>query len=214
MQPLIINLTGQKIVIVGGGRIAARKAKVLEAEQVNIVFIAPEFSKEVVELSKGKGYTLINRKAEEKDIIDAILVILATNDRAANETLAKLLPSNQLVCVVDEFGEGNVTFPATVRRGYLQLAVTSNGSSPKLTRKLKLELESQFDHSWETYTAFLFQCRVLIKKMCIPYEEKEERLIELLDDRYRLDERAQIEKLQQLQQLAFSENYENELGFI
>lgn len=206
MQPLIINLTGQKIVIVGGGGIAARKAKVLEAEQANIIFIAPEFSKEVVELSKGKGYTLINRKAEAKDLIDAILVILATNDRAANETLAKSLPANQLVCVVDEFGEGNVTFPATVRRGYLQLAVTSNGSSPKLTRKLKLELESRFDHSWGTYTAFLFQCRVLIKKMHIPFEEKEERLRELLDDRYRLDEQAQFKKLQQLQQFTFSDN--------
>lgn len=201
MQPLIINLEGKKVVIAGGGRIAGRKAKVLGAEQADITFIAPSFTEEVVELSAEQGYTLVERKALPSDFVDAFLVILATNDREANGTLANSLPPSQLVCVVDESGEGNVTFPATVRRGHLQLAVTSNGASPKLTRKLKKELEEQFDASWEPYTKFLADCREKIKRLPLTFDEKSELLWELLEDRYRLDEGAQEERRRELELL-------------
>ncbi|KIL51764.1 precorrin-2 dehydrogenase/sirohydrochlorin ferrochelatase family protein [Jeotgalibacillus campisalis] len=198
MQPLIINLTGRKVVIAGAGRIAARKARVLHGEQALITFIAPQMSEEVLQLAEEKNYTLIHRKAEPSDFADAALVILATNDRIANQALSKALPAHQLVCVVDEFEEGNVTFPATIRRGYLQVAVTSNGSSPKLTRKLKKELEAQFDSSWEPYTAFLKQCRDLIKQLPLSFEEKSDLLWELLEDPYRMNEELQKKKWNEL----------------
>ncbi|MGD7046013.1 precorrin-2 dehydrogenase/sirohydrochlorin ferrochelatase family protein [Jeotgalibacillus proteolyticus] len=198
MQPLIINLTEKKVVIAGGGRIAARKARVLHGENALITFVAPEMSEEVIQLSEEKNYTLIYRKAIQADFYEAALVILATNNREANQALAKALPSHQFVCVVDEFEEGNVTFPATIRRGHLQVAVTSNGSSPKLTRKLKKELEAQFDSSWEPYTAFLKRCRELIKQLPLSFEEKSELLWELLEDPYRISEEEQKKKWNEL----------------
>lgn len=199
MQPLVINLTGKKVVIAGGGRIAARKAKVLDEELANIHFIAPDFSEEVSRLSIERGYHLVQRKAVATDFLEAFLVILATNDRQSNQDLAASLPSHQLVCVVDESGEGNVSFPATVRRGHLQVAVTSNGASPKLTRKLKKELEVQFDDSWTEYTEFLNQCRRRIKLLPISNHEKSELLWELLDSRYFEDIEARKLKYIELQ---------------
>ncbi|MBM7693630.1 precorrin-2 dehydrogenase/sirohydrochlorin ferrochelatase [Peribacillus deserti] len=199
MQPLIIDLSGKKVVIAGGGRIAARKARVLEQEQADIIFIAPEFSEEVLELSRENGCSLIQRKAVPEDFDQAMLVILATNDRSANSALASSLPPHQLVCVVDESGEGNVNFPATVRRGHLQVAVTSNGSSPKLTRKLKKELDAQFDTSWEPYTAFLGTCRTLIKDLPVSFDEKQELLWQLLEDEYRTNIQAQTVMLKKLE---------------
>ena len=185
MQPLIIDLKGKKIVIVGGGRIAARKAKVLSEEQADITFIAPDLSEEVRELAESHGYHLLERAAIPSDFDNAILVILATNSREVNHSLAKMLPANQLVCVVDESGEGNVTFPATVRRGHLQIAVTSNGSSPKLTRKLKKELEQQFDQSWVSYTAWLYEVRQKVKQLDLSFDEKQQILLEILEENYR-----------------------------
>ena len=185
MQPLIVDLKGKKIVIVGGGRIAARKAKVLSEEEADISFIAPELSEEVRQLADKHGYRLLERSALPSDFDEAMLVILATNNREVNHSLAELLPANQLVCVVDESGEGNVTFPATVRRGYLQVAVSSNGASPKLTRKLKKELEQQFDESWISYTKWLYDVRRTVKNLEIPYEEKQAILTEILKDDYR-----------------------------
>ncbi len=185
MQPLIIDLAGKKVVIAGGGRIAARKAKVLSEEQALITFIAPEISEEVRAHAKERKYEVIERAALPSDFSGAMLVILATNSREANGSLARILPANQLVCVVDESGEGNVTFPATVRRGHLQIAVTSNGASPKLTRKLKKELEQQFDDSWISYTAWLYEMREKIKQLDYPDAQKQEILWSILEDEYR-----------------------------
>ena len=185
MQPLIIDLSGKKVIIAGGGRIAARKAKVLSAEKAFITFIAPEISEEARSLAKEHNYELIEREALPSDFSGAMLVILATNSRTVNSSLAKMLSPAQLVCVVDESGEGNVTFPATVRRGHLQIAVTSNGSSPKLTRKLKRELEEQFDESWISYTAWLDEMRKKVKQLDLSYEDKQQILWDILDDEYK-----------------------------
>ncbi|PQD94801.1 potassium transporter Trk [Pradoshia eiseniae] len=189
MQPLIIDLSGKKVIIAGGGRIATRKAKVLSAEKALITFIAPEISEEARSLAKEYNYELIEREALPNDFSGAMLVILATNSRTVNASLVNILPPNQLVCVVDESGEGNVTFPATVRRGHLQIAVTSNGSSPKLTRKLKRELEEQFDESWIGYTAWLYEMRKKVKQLDLPFEEKQQILWDILADEYK-DEAA------------------------
>ena len=185
MQPLIIDLSGKKVIIAGGGRIAVRKAKVLSAEKAFITFIAPEISEEARSLAKEHNYELIEREALPSDFSGAMLVILATNSRTVNSSLAKMLSPAQLICVVDESGEGNVTFPATVRRGHLQIAVTSNGSSPKLTRKLKRELEEQFDESWISYTAWLDEMRKKVKQLDLSYEEKQQILLDILDDEYK-----------------------------
>ncbi|KMY50212.1 NAD(P)-binding protein [Peribacillus loiseleuriae] len=203
MQPLIINLTGKKVVIAGGGRIAARKAKTLADQKAEITFIAPDFCEEILELSREKDYIFIHRKALPNDFENAFLAILATNDRNANKDLGNLLSPNQLVCVVDESEEGNVSFPATIQRGYLQVAVTTNGSSPKLTRKLKKELEKKFDHSWKSYSEFLHQCRRKLKKLNITSEERNELLEEIIDERYRIDESAKEEILKHLQKIGF-----------
>ena len=201
MQPLIIDLKGRSVVIAGGGRIAARKARVLGGEQAAISFIAPQFSDEVLALAEEHGYRLIERKAEAADFAEALLVVLATNDSEANRALRKALPAHQLVCVVDEANSGNVLFPATVRRGNLQIAVTSSGASPKLTRKLKKELEQQFDGSWIAYSAFLGNARELVLRSNLTFEQKQDILLEILDDRYRFNELLCDEKLLELEKI-------------
>lgn len=200
MQPLMIDLTGKKVVIVGGGQIAARKAKVLAEEKAEITFIAPSFSKEVKELAEKKGYLLIKREAVPSDFTDAILVILATNDRKVNHELSLSILPHKLVCVVDRWEEGNVLFPGTVRRGKLQIAVSSGGASPKLTRKLKRELEAMFDESWTRYIEFLSECRRGMKTLPISPEEKNHWLNELLNDKYRTNDHLQKEEIEKIKQ--------------
>ena len=201
MQPLIIDFKGKSVVIAGGGRIAARKASVLGGEQAKITFIAPDLSDEVRELARDHDYRLVERKAVAEDFAEALLVILATNDSEANHALREALPLHQLVCVVDEANSGNVLFPATVRRGNLQIAVTSSGASPKLTRKLKKELEQLYDASWIEYSSFLGKAREIVLRSELSFEEKQVILLEILDDRYRLNEVLSDEKLLELEKL-------------
>lgn len=204
MQSLMVNLTGKRVVIVGGGTIAARKGKTLANEKAIITFIAPHFIEEVFELSEQYGFELLTREGTPKDFVDVFLVILATNNREVNQTLAETLSPNQLVCVVDKGEEGNVQFPATVRRGHLQLAISTGGASPKLTRKLKKELEAQFDDSWTSYLEFLAKSREIIKNLPLSKQEKNDRLSSLLDERYRIDEEAQKKALNLLEAQTFN----------
>ncbi|MCH1624045.1 NAD(P)-dependent oxidoreductase [Ferdinandcohnia quinoae] len=204
MQPLIVNVEGKKVVIVGGGKIAARKAETLSIQKATLIFISPFFCDKVLQLCNDNEYQLIHREARPNDFEDAFLVILATNDRQTNHSLAKMLSPNQLVCVVDKYEEGNVTFPAVVKRGHLLIAVTTNGSSPKLSRKLKHEFDQRFDHSWVTYSAFLLQCRRIVKELNIGLEEKNRLLEEILEDRYRIDGHVREQLLAKIQDLTES----------
>lgn len=201
MQPLFINVTGKNVVIAGGGAIAARKAKVLSEEHANITFVAPEFCTQILELAREHQYTLVERDAVPNDFRNAFLVIIATNSRDINKSLVTSLHTNQLVCVVDDHEKGNVVFPASVKRGHLQLAITTNGASPKLTKKLKSAFENQFDESWVQYTDFLFLCRTIIKKLEISDAEKNQRLARLLDERYHTNIEAQKQELEELSKL-------------
>ena len=198
MQPLMINITGKKIIIIGGGKIAARKGHVLAKENPEITFIAPQFSDDVRSLAAEKGYSLIEREAAPSDLAGAFLVVLATNDRQINESLANATEPNQLVCVVDQAEKGNVLFPAAIKRGHLQIAISSGGASPKLTRKLKKEWEAQLDESWTAYTNFLAECRSIIKTLPLSFEEKDKWLAKLLDDRYRKSKELQEKEIGRL----------------
>lgn len=198
MQPLVIDLSNKAIVIAGGGRIAARKAKVLLEQRANITFIAPAFSNEVLELAQQNHFQCREREIELADFEDAFLCILATNNRAINKHFGEILTPQKLVCVVDELTDGNTLFPATVTRGHLQVAVTSNGSSPKLTRALKQQLSKQFDESWTEYTTFLAEYRQLVKKLPISEIEKNDYLQEVLAEEFRVNNKQQRESLKAL----------------
>ncbi|MGG0719629.1 NAD(P)-dependent oxidoreductase [Robertmurraya massiliosenegalensis] len=102
MQAFMLDLRGQKVVIAGGGRIAARKAYTLIDEKAEITFIAPEICQEIEDLIVHSGFNWVKRKALQSDFEGAFIVILATNDRKTNQELMKSLPPNQLVNVVDK----------------------------------------------------------------------------------------------------------------
>ncbi|MFS0781180.1 bifunctional precorrin-2 dehydrogenase/sirohydrochlorin ferrochelatase [Bacillus sp. 1P06AnD] len=198
MQPLVIDLKGKKVTIAGGGTIALRKAMVLGDENPILTFIAPAFSDGVLEYARNNKCLLIEREAEGEDFADCFLAIIATNDRQANSLLSNVIPHNILCCVVDEHNEGNALFPATVKRGHLQIAVSSSGASPKLTRKLKKELESHYDESWIEYSIFLADVRNAMKEKDILFQQKQEILEMILDDSFRLDSRNRKRILESL----------------
>lgn len=198
MQPLFINFSGKEIVIVGGGAIAARKAAFFTNENAKITFIAPEFIPEIDMLAKTNGYALIKRKAKPSDLLQAFLVILATNDPTTNQILSKATSPNQLVCIADDAKKGNVHFPAVIERGLLQLAITTNGASPTLTKQIKKDLERQYDTTYEAYTEYLYHCRKIIKSLSAPKYEKQELLAGLLAETVRTNVAEQTKIKSQL----------------
>ncbi|MCG0056685.1 NAD(P)-binding protein, partial [Escherichia coli] len=84
------------------------------------------------------------------------------------------------------FSDGNIQIPAQFSRGRLSLAISTDGASPLLTKRIKEDLSSNYDESYTQYTQFLYECRVLIHRLNVSKSRKHELLTEIIDDQYRL----------------------------
>lgn len=148
MYPACLNLKGKKVTIIGGGKIAYRKATTLIKEECDLHIIAPHFIEEFKKL--GPKVNPIYKCYEEGDCADSFLVIAATDDQQVNESIGFYCErANKLCNIVDNKALSNFIVPSSFKRGDLMIAVSTGGASPSLAAKIKNELEIQYDESYE-----------------------------------------------------------------
>ncbi|MBQ1783315.1 MAG: bifunctional precorrin-2 dehydrogenase/sirohydrochlorin ferrochelatase [Gammaproteobacteria bacterium] len=152
--PLIIDLAGAPVLVVGGGEVAQRRIGELLQEGAAVTVVAPKLAVQVDGWADaGRLRHFPTRFADEQLEEPWALVIAATPDRQVNEQIAYGARRRRLlVNVVSDANLGNVAFPARVVRGSLQLAFTTGGSAPVLARKLRTLLEGVIP---EALTAFI-----------------------------------------------------------
>jgi uroporphyrin-III C-methyltransferase/precorrin-2 dehydrogenase/sirohydrochlorin ferrochelatase len=138
LLPIFLNIRGKKCVVVGGGEVAFRKATVLLRAAADLYIVAPSISDELRNLCSARDCTITIRKFEEADLAGAILVVAATDDLEVNERVSVIASSlNIPVNVVDQPHLCSFIMPSIVDRSPIVVAISSGGSSPLLTRKLK-----------------------------------------------------------------------------
>ncbi|WNB93824.1 NAD(P)-binding protein [Bacillus sp. NEB1478] len=172
MYPIHLNLANKLVVIAGGGKIALRKIQGLVETGANITVVSPDAVSEIKELYTQKKLKWISREIEASDYTDAFLIIAATNDHATNAWIASQAVDKQLINVADHPDLGNFIVPSVVRRGKLVFSVSTSGSSPSLSKKIKKELENTYSADYESYVDFLYECRVLVKKLHNGHERR------------------------------------------
>jgi precorrin-2 dehydrogenase/sirohydrochlorin ferrochelatase len=129
--PLNIDVRGMTALIIGGGTVAGRKASSLLDAGATVRIVAPELSPEVTRLADAGMVDLKTGCYESSDLQDTFLVVAATNDPATNQRIAtEARQRGILVAVTDNPGSGNATFPALLRRGNLEVSVSTNGTCP------------------------------------------------------------------------------------
>ncbi|MBD9425299.1 uroporphyrinogen-III C-methyltransferase [Pseudomonas sp. PDM15] len=139
--PLFHKLQGRVVLVVGGGEVALRKARLLSDAGAQLRVVAPEIRGDLRELA-GEGATSL-RGYESADLQGVALVIAATDDEPLNarisaEAQALGIPVN----VVDAPALCSVIFPAIVDRSPLIVAVTSGGDAPVLARLIRAKIET------------------------------------------------------------------------
>ncbi|WP_025949071.1 precorrin-2 dehydrogenase/sirohydrochlorin ferrochelatase family protein [Geobacillus thermocatenulatus] len=160
--PIVLHLRGRRAVVVGGGKVAARKVYGLLEAEADVVVIAPEAVPDIEALA-AKGEIVWRKKTfAEDDLAGAFLVIAATNDRNVNEAVAQAATPGQLVNVVDDPERCDFHVPAVVRRGSLTIAVSTEGASPAVARRIRRELEEQYGEEYGPYLQFLRKARDII----------------------------------------------------
>ncbi len=157
--PITLKLSGKKAVIVGGGKVAERKIAGLLESQAEITVVAPTVSEKIRHLSETGEILWREKNFSSEDIQDAFLIFAATNNRNINKSIKEAASAYQLVLIADDPEYSDFHVPAQVKRGRLNIAVSTGGASPVLARRMKEQLEQEFDERYTDYLEFLFQAR-------------------------------------------------------
>ncbi|MFJ3259962.1 siroheme synthase CysG [Pseudomonas sp. NPDC086581] len=141
--PLFHILRGRRALLVGGGDVALRKARLLSDAGAVLRVVAPEVHSELRELIEEGAGELLLRPYAHGDLQDCVLVIAATDDEPLNAQVSRDANERGVpVNVVDAPALCSVIFPAIVDRSPLVVAVSSGGDAPVLARLLRAKLET------------------------------------------------------------------------
>ncbi|MFR0690738.1 siroheme synthase CysG [Enterobacterales bacterium AE_CKDN230030158-1A_HGKHYDSX7] len=141
--PLFHILRGRRALLVGGGDVALRKARLLSDAGAVLRVVAPEVHSELRELVEEGAGELLLRPYAQSDLQDCVLVIAATDDEPLNAQVSRDANERGVpVNVVDAPALCSVIFPAIVDRSPLMVAVSSGGDAPVLARLLRAKLET------------------------------------------------------------------------
>ena len=145
--PLFVDLSGKTALVVGGGPVAARKARVLLDYGPRVLVCAPRVVPELEQLS---GVELLRQPFVPELLEGVSLAVAATDDRALNRTVAQLCRKRAIpVNVADSREESTFLFPAVVRRGRLSVGISTGGASPAAAAHVRRTLEEQLPESLE-----------------------------------------------------------------
>ena len=152
MFPMFVNLAGMPVTIVGGGRVALRKARVLARCGANLRVVAPEIHPGFGNLQSTGNAELIKREYRPEDLCGARMAIAATDDRAVNAAVARDAENGENmgkipINVADSSGECSFFFPSFVEEGGYVAGISSSGRSPRRCRLLADRLRAVW-RSW------------------------------------------------------------------
>jgi precorrin-2 dehydrogenase/sirohydrochlorin ferrochelatase len=145
LYAIFLDLSGRRCVVVGGGEVANRKARKLLQARARVVVISPEITPEL----ESVAVEVHRRHYREGDLEGAYLAFAATDSRETNAAVAREAKECRIpVNVADKPSDGDFALPSTLRRGRLQVAISTSGASPTLARRIKNELEETFGPEW------------------------------------------------------------------
>ncbi len=144
--PMCINLENKKILVIGAGKVAARKIKKIADYGTDITVLSKEIKKsEILEIKniKFEKKTLENNQNKiEKIVKNYFLVITATSDENLNEKIALICDKNNiLVNNVSSKTTMNAMFTGIVKNDEFQISISTNGKNCKRSRAMKEEIK-------------------------------------------------------------------------
>ena len=163
--PISLKLQQQPCLIVGGGRIAYRKAVLLAKAGAVIDVIAPEIETDLLEIVRAsQGQYVQASFSPDIPLRDYRLVIAATNDKATNVQVFEACEAEKiLVNSVDDLPHCRFMVPAIIDRSPLVVSIATNGKSPVLSRQIRTQLEASIPHGMGKLADFSGKWRAAVK---------------------------------------------------
>ena len=178
--PLLLNVKGRRCLVVGAGKVAAGKIDGLLIHNAQIEVVSPRAVRGIQAQARAGVLTWKKRLFSPKDVKGAFLVIAATSSSQVNGKVFKACRAQRVLCnAVDDPEHCDFFYPAVVRRGPLQIAISTNGNLPALAARLRKELEEQFGDEWSAWVEHVGKLRHEMLASGMSVKKRRERLLEL-----------------------------------
>jgi len=151
--PIFLKLTGRRCLVVGAGNLAESKIESLRAAHASVTVIAPAASPNILDFAASGEITFHQRQYQDGDLTPLgpsgdrqpyFLAVTATNIPAVNRAVYHEAVAANILCnAVDDPPFCDFYFPSVVRRGDLQIAISTAGASPALAQRLRKEINAQ-----------------------------------------------------------------------
>jgi precorrin-2 dehydrogenase len=175
--PMFMKLEGRRCLVVGAGKVGEPKIGGLLDTGARVHVIALEASETVHGWANAGRIVLELRPFTTEDLDGRFLAVVATASRSLNASIYEEAQRRGVLCnVVDVPEYCDFYYPAVVRRGDLQIAVSTNGQSPSLAQKLRQQLERQFGPGYAQWVAELGETRKLVMASDLDPQQKSELL--------------------------------------
>src|SRR5262249_37336090 len=141
--PVFLELRGRPVVVVGGGRVAARKVELLRRTGARITIVAPELTDELRGLAERGELRHIPSPFVPSHVDGAAAAIAATTSTEVNAWVSVAAQAQRIpVKVVDDPAASTFIFPAIVDRSPILIAISSGGKAPVLARRIREQMEA------------------------------------------------------------------------
>jgi precorrin-2 dehydrogenase/sirohydrochlorin ferrochelatase len=178
--PMFMKLEGRSCLVVGAGTVGEPKINSLVTAGASVRVVALHTTAAVAEWAQAGAITWEARAFNSADLDGTFLVIAATNSSDVNAAIFHQARQRNILCnVVDDPEHCDFYYPAVVRRGDLQLAISTKGQSPALAQRIRRELEMQFGPEYGAWLEELGRARQQLFASKIDPEQRRRLLHEL-----------------------------------
>ena len=178
--PIFLKLEGRRSLVVGAGSVAEQKIRGLIESGAKVQVVAPQATDSVSEWAAAGVIEWQARTFELGDLDGVLLVIVATSSSEINANVFRAAQQRGVLCnVVDDPPHCDFYYPSVVRRGDLQIAISTAGHSPALAQRLRRELEMQFGPEYRDWLSQLGEARQKLFATDIDPEERRRLLHQL-----------------------------------
>lgn len=171
--PMFVKLAGKNVLVIGAGKVGEAKIAGLLDSGAHIRVVALDASPAVRNWAREARIRLELRAFQPGDLEGVFLAVVATSSRTLNELVYGEAERRGVLCnVVDVPDLCDFFYPSVVRRGDLQIAVSTSGKSPSLAQKIRQQLEKQFGPAYADWVRELGETRKLILDSDLDQERK------------------------------------------
>lgn len=158
--PVFLKIARRRCLVVGGGKTAEKRIPSLLACDGSVRVVAPMATPQIQAWMRAGKLLWEKRTFEPHDLEGAFLVVIATSSKAVNHVVFEYAQQQGILCnAVRDRAHCNFYCPAVVRRGPLQIAISTSGYSGSLAHRLRSELEEEFGPEWEHWLQWLADAR-------------------------------------------------------